>query len=74
MNEPQSDPDVDMAIWTVQQSSDGHQWKDVAAFHGSMLALAIFDCELNVVKRYPFIRLVSPDGIEEERAKVEVAE
>lgn len=63
-----------MNKWSVQRSSDGQNWHEVAEFNAAFLAHWAFDCELNITKRYPFIRLVSPNGIEEERAKVEVAE
>ncbi len=61
-------------MWTVEQSSDGETWHVVASFGLSWLAHWAFDAELNIAKRFKRIRLLSPDGVVEERAVVEITE
>lgn len=56
-----------MGRWRVEASRDGRAWDEVAAFFGADCALTTFDFEL-ARERHAHLRLVSPDGVVEERA------
>ena len=57
-----------MGRWRVERSADGALWDEIAAFFGGSVALNVFHPELELA-RFPFIRLVAPDGVIQERAR-----
>jgi hypothetical protein len=59
-----------MGRWRVERSMDGSIWDELVAFFGAPPALGVFRFELER-ERFPFIRLVAPDGTVEERARIE---
>lgn len=53
--------------WHVEGSDDGIIWAHLISFHGSDLAHATFDLEMELA-RYSWVRLISPSGQVEEKA------
>lgn len=62
------DKELGVGRWAVEGSNNKEDWTLISVGPTPSLAKAVFDLEMEE-KNWRFLRLVSPKGIEEERAR-----